>query len=108
LLGKNREIALHFCEDLYCLKCSKLKSNLFNEIGKDESVYYSCTHCRIAMPSLVKVLAKLSSFEEWIQKIERSLAVANQENPLSDGKNGKDVVMEVLQEEKQDEHELEI
>ena len=60
------------------------------------------------MPSLVKVLAKLSSFEERIQKIERSLAVANQETPMSDGKNGKDVVREVLQEEKQGEHELEV
>ena len=59
------------------------------------------------MPSLVKVLATLSSFEERIQKIERSLAAANQD-PMSDGKSGKDVVREVLQEEKQEEHELEV
>ena len=62
--GNNREIPCNFC-----VKCSKLKSNLFNEIGKDESVFFSCTHCRIAIPSLMKVVANLSSFEERTQKI---------------------------------------
>jgi len=60
------------------------------------------------MSTLMNVLAKRLSFEERIQKIERSLAVANQENQMPDGKNIKDVVREVLQEEKQEEHKLEV
>lgn len=61
--------------------------------------FFSCNHCRIAMPSITKVLTKISQFEERFDKIARTLnGLQPKESALCD----KDVVREVIQEEKEE------
>ncbi|XP_052786980.1 uncharacterized protein LOC128222147 [Mya arenaria] len=89
-------INCNFCENSFCLKCSKLKSSLFNDIGKESSVLWHCSHCRIAMPTATRIMAKLSDMEIRMENLEKET-------------NGcdKEMIRQVLNEMKFEEKEIE-
>ena len=97
--GKHRAVQCGFCDNHYCFKCSKLKQTLFNEIGREAGVSFNCIHCRIAMPSMNKILAKLVSLEERLQKLE------NRDGGSE--KCDRDMIRDVIREEKEEEQERE-
>ncbi|XP_052761306.1 uncharacterized protein LOC128203795 [Mya arenaria] len=92
--NKLKGLQCSFCENYYCQKCTKLKTTLFNDISKEESVLFSCVHCRIAMPAMRKMMAKIISFEQRIEKLEESMVSCD-----------KDMVRNVILEEKEEELE---
>ena len=57
--GKTKSIKCDFCKNQYCFKYSKLKQALFNEIGKEESILWTCSHCRIAMPGVNQMMTSI-------------------------------------------------
>ena len=62
--GKTKSLKCGFCKSLFCFKCTKLKPTLFNEIGKEESILWTCIHCRIAAPGVNEMKAQLSNLEK--------------------------------------------
>jgi len=95
--ASNRAIECSFCENMYCQKCSKVKQTVFNEIGKIEGIMFNCIHCRIAMPSISKVLAKIESMEERLVRVEKK------NNP--EVKINKETIGELVREEKEEDQE---
>jgi len=96
-VGRNKAAQCSFCENNYCLKCSKLKTSVFNELGKDDGIFFSCNHCRIAMPSMSKVLARLQSLEERVDKMDKGVP----------SECNMDKIREVIRLDKEEEHDRE-
>ena len=96
--GKARAIICGFCENMYCFKCCKLKQALFNEIPKEPSLNFTCHHCRSTLPSVKKLLASVASLEERLSKMEKNGAV----------KCDREVIREIIQEERDEEKEIEM
>ena len=87
---------------MYCFKCSKLRQALFNEIGKEESILWTCVHRRIAIPGVNMMMALLSNLEKKVEGIEKKV---NEPKELQ--KTDKDLIREVIREEKEEEAERE-
>ena len=74
---KSESIKCGFCKSLYCFKCSKLRQALFNEICKEESILWTCVHCRIAIPGVNMMMAQLSNLEKSLGKKKRKKLKGN-------------------------------
>ncbi|KAH3872368.1 hypothetical protein DPMN_035584 [Dreissena polymorpha] len=91
---KFKGIECGFCENSYCQKCTKLKTQIFNEIGKEESILFSCVHCRIAMPFMRKIITKMESLETRVDKLEKS---------LGNGTCDKNIIKDIIRQDKEEE-----
>ena len=100
--GKVKSLKCDFCKSLFCFKCTKLKQSLFNEIGKEESILWTCIHCRIAAPGVNEMKAQISNLEKKVADIEKMLT-----DPKEMPKSDKEVIREVIREEKEEEIERE-
>lgn len=69
--AKSKCLKCDLCKSMYCYKNSKLKQALFNEIGKEESILWSCAHCRIAIPGVNLMMANLRKLEKTVGVIEK-------------------------------------
>ena len=78
---KRKSIECDLCGSWYCQKCTKLKTALFEEIGKYSCIMWTCKHCTIALPGLKKIYAQLASFEEKIKSIEEKLETMKAKTP---------------------------
>lgn len=68
---------------------------MFNDISNEEGVLF-CVHCSIAMPAMKNILAKITSFEQRIEQLEKSV-----------GSCDKDLIRDVTYAEKEEELERE-
>ena len=68
--GKTKSIKYDFCKKQYCFMCSKLKQALFNEIGKEESILWTCSHCRIPMPGVNQMMTSIRNLEMKVGEIQ--------------------------------------
>lgn len=105
--GKVKSITCDFCKSWYCFKCSKLKQAIFNEIGKEESILWTCVHCRIALPGVNAMMSQIRNLEvkvgEIEKKMEHSITSTNKQLPRTE----KELILEVIREEKEEESEME-
>ena len=81
--GKVNSIKWDFCKSMFCFKCSKLKQALFNVTGKEESILWTCVHCRIAAPGVNLMEAQLRNLEKKVADIEKMVS-ASKELPKLD------------------------
>ena len=96
-----KSIGCDFCHNWYCLKCSKMKTTLFNEIAKaqDSGVLWTCSHCRFALPGVKDLMARLASLESKVVDLQKS--------GTNSGTNvDKESIREILREEKMEEEEI--
>ena len=100
--GKTKFIKCDFCKNQYCFKCSKLKQTLFNEIGKEESILWTCSHCRIAMPGVNQMMTSIRNLEMKVGEIQNQI-----KNQTELPKTDKDLIRQVIREEKEEEVEIE-
>ena len=98
---KIKSISCGFRRNNYCQKCSKLRAALFNDIGKEESIMWTCSHCRIAMPGVHTMMAQITKLEAKVGQIEEKL-----NGPVLP-KAEKELIQEVIREEKEEETEME-
>ena len=68
---KIKSISCDFCKSWYCFKCSRLKQVIFNEIGKEDSILWSCRHCRIALPGINSMMTQIRNLEAKVDEIEK-------------------------------------
>ena len=101
--GKVKSLKCDFCKSLFCFKCTKLKQSIFNEIGREESILWTCIHCRIAAPGVNALKAQINNLEKKVADIEKMLTKPSTELPKSE----KEVIREVIREEKEEENERE-
>ena len=83
-------------------KCSKLKQALFNEIGKEGSILWTCSHCRIAMPGVNQMMTSIRNLEMKVGEIQNQI-----KNQTELPKTDKDLIRQVIREEKEEEVEIE-
>ena len=98
-----KSIKCGFCKNQYCCKCSKLKQTLFNEIGREDSILWTCTHCRIAMPGVNQMMSSIKSLELKVGEIQAQI-----QNQSELPKTDKDLIRQVIREEKEEERESEL
>ena len=112
--GKVKSLKCDLFKSLFCFKCPKLKQSCFNEIRTEESILWTCIHCRIAAPPLpppppplppppprVNALKpQINNLEKKVADIEKMLTTPRTELPKSE----KEVIREVIREEKEEEN----
>ena len=101
--GKGKSLKCDFCKSLFCFKCTKLKQSIFNEIGREESILWTCIHCRIAAPGVNALKAQVNNLEKKVADIEKMLTAPSTEVQKSE----KVVIRDVIREEKEEENERE-
>jgi len=94
---QSKSIECDFCHNWYCLKCSRLKQALFNELSKaqDVGVMWNCGHCRIALPGIKDITARLLNLEAKVGEIAKQDKVA----PQTDRESIRKMVQEVRKED---------
>ena len=93
--GKIMSIKYEFCKNQYCFKCSKLKQALFNEIGKEESILWTCSYCRISMPGVNQMMTSIRNLEMKVGEIQNQI-----KNQTELSKTDRDLIRQVIREEK--------
>lgn len=108
--GGKKSIKCDFCNNWYCMKCTKLKQSLFNEIGKESSILWTCIHCKKSLPGIMNLMSKVSSLESKLLEMERKFENLNGTGNMTTTTSvctDKELIREVLREEKMEESELE-
>lgn len=72
-LAKCKSIKCDFCSSWNCFKCCQLPKVIFDEIGKVDSILWTCKHCKIAIPGIKNLLVKITSFETKFEELEKKL-----------------------------------
>ena len=104
---KSRSIACDLCDQWFCLKCTKLKCSIFEEISENENLLWTCVHCKVSLPGWQKVLSTMSKFEERISALEKDLSEVKKSLTLHQssgdfsGNNLQEAVQEAIAEERE-------
>lgn len=95
-------ITCDFCESWYCLKCSKLKNSIFNEIGDDPAILWTCQHCRISLPGIKKTMTRLTVIEAKYDILDKKIdEIKTSQSTAQDRGDLRQVVREELNEERE-------
>lgn len=110
--AKTKSIECDVCDAWFCLKCSKVKTAIFEEISEDESFLWTCPNCRNALPGIKKILvtltqlqAKTSELEEKVKQLEKKCEgpprndIPTRPPPANEQKNIAEMVSEVITEQ---------
>ena len=64
-------VCCNFCEHWYCLSCSKLKKAVYQALkASPDNLMWFCSHCLTAFPGVKKMMLKMGSLEDRVDKLE--------------------------------------
>ena len=80
---------------------------IFNEIGKEDNILWTCRHCRIALPGINSMMTQFRNLEAKVDEIEKKVSGSLDSGSRDIVKSDKELIREVIREEKEEEAEIE-